>query len=55
MLNTFAPDSVTDPTIFGLKISVKPCWSKVDRKPAADAEARVKGARSFGCRSETGA
>ena len=54
-MKTFAPPSVADSTIFGVKISVKPAASSAARKPAALAAATSKPDRSSGCRRVVGA
>ena len=45
---TFAPDSVTDRTIFGVNISVNRIRSSAARNPAVEAAAISNGARSLG-------
>src|SRR6202034_3543312 len=55
MPNTFAPDSVADPTIFGVYTSVKHSPSRAARKPATLAAAISNPARSAGWRSVVGA
>src|ERR1700728_4100920 len=55
MPNTFAPDSVADPTIFGVYTSVKHSLSRAARKPATLAAAISNPARSAGWRSVVGA
>jgi hypothetical protein len=48
MPKTFAPDSVADPTILGVWISVKPRPSNADRNPATLAAVISNCARNRG-------
>ena len=55
MPKVVAPDSVAEPTIFGVFTSVNPMSSSALRKPATLAAEISKPARIRGCRSVVGA